>query len=267
MLKAALFGRKKTSRPFKEFYNEWFATLNTTLLPGLRRALSPVFLSPVILSTQVEIMHHHFLSYYDALDKAAAVDVARCLFPEWRTSLERPFLWLGDLHPYLFTNLLRSFIVDQEPVDENVSKLYGSGEFLDKSWHVAMAWKNPSKTLTTKVDKIECGLRLMVPALAARWRNAQAAFVENMGANWGRCEGRKEVVKAAMGEAMAVEMEEMVGVFVDANRLRRSILADILSATDLYQAALFLEALAQFLVGFRDHKLLSEFEKCKIAIN
>ncbi|CAI9784465.1 unnamed protein product [Fraxinus pennsylvanica] len=248
MLKAALFKRKKTSKPFKEFYNEWFATLTTTLLPSLRRALSPGFLSPVILSTQVELMHHHFRSYYDALDQAAAADVAQCLYPEWRNSIERSFLWLGDLHPYLFTNLLRSFLADQEPpVDENVTK------FLDKSWHVVMAWKSPSKTLTTKVDKIECGLRLMVPALASRWRNAQSAFVENMG--------------TAIGEALAAEMEDMVGVFVDANRLRRSILADILSATDLYQAALFLEALAQFLVGFKDQKLLNEFEKCKIAIN
>lgn len=252
MWKVALLKRKKTSKPFKEFYNEWFATLATTLLPSLRHALSPVFLSPVILSTQVELMHHHFRSYYDALDQAAAADVAQCLNPEWRNSIERSFLWLGDLHPYLFTNLLRSFLADQEPpVDENVTK------FLDKSWHVVMAWKNPSKTLTSRVDKIECGLRLMVPALASRWRNAQSAFVENLG----RCD------KAAIGEILAAEMEDMVGVFVDANRLRRSILADILSTTDLYQAALFLEALAEFLVGFKDQKLLNEFEKCKIAIN
>nr|GMC77221.1 protein INAPERTURATE POLLEN1 [Ipomoea batatas] len=56
-------------------------------------------------------------------------------------------------------------------------------------------------------------------------------------------------------------MEELVDVFMDANRLRRSVLSDIVNATDVYQAALFLESLAQFLVGFKDKKFLPQYEK------
>ncbi|XP_073049680.1 protein INAPERTURATE POLLEN1-like [Primulina eburnea] len=269
MLKSALFKSKKTatSKPFKIFYDEWFATLAGTLLPQLRRALSSVSTSPALLTAQVDDMHHHLRSYYETMDLAAVEDVAQCLYPEWRNSLEKPFLWLADLHPYLFTNLLRSFLDDQESGDgdvlDTIQEIRESREFLDKRWHVAVAWRSPSKALTTRVDQIECGLRLMVPALAARARHAQMKLVRSVGAEWRRMDG----VKVAVEEALAAEMEELVGVVVDANRLRKSVLADILSVTSVYQAALFLEALAEFLVGFRDDKLLKEFDKCKMVIN
>ncbi|XP_073135868.1 protein INAPERTURATE POLLEN1 [Henckelia pumila] len=271
MLKSALFRRKKsasTSKPFEIFYKEWFATLADTLLPQLRRALSSVSTSPALLSAQVDAMHHHLRSYYENMELAAVEDVAQCLYPGWRNSLEKPFLWLADLHPYLFTNLLRSFLDDQESEDgdvlDTIREIRQSREFLDERWHVAVAWRSPSKALTTRVDQIECGLRLMVPALAARARHAQMTLVRSVGAEWGR---RPDGVKTAVEEALAAEMEELVGVVVDANRLRKSVLADILSVTSVYQAALFLEALAEFLVGFRDNKLLKEFDKCKIYVS
>lgn len=119
----------------------------------------------------------------------------------------------------------------------------------------------------TKVDQIECGLRLMVPSLVARARNAQAAFVERVGFEWRKYEGRKENVEVAVGEAMMAEMEELVNVFFDANRLRKNVLADILNATNVYQAAVFFEGVAQFLVGFHDQKLIREFDKCKTTMN
>ncbi|XP_073053978.1 protein INAPERTURATE POLLEN1-like [Primulina eburnea] len=269
MLKSVLFKRKKaagTSKPFEMFYNEWFATLADTLLPRLRGALSSVSTSPALLSAQVDSMHHHLRSYYENMDLAVVEDVAQCLYPEWRNSLEKPFLWLADLHPYLFTNLLRSFLDDQESEDgvlDTIQEIRESREFLDERWHVAVAWRSPSKALTTRVDQIECGLRLMVPALAARARLAQMKLVRSVGNEWGRSDG----VKAAVEEALGAEMEELVGVVVDANRLRKSVLADILSVTSVYQAALFLEAFAEFLVGFRDDKLLKEFDECKMCIN
>lgn len=254
MLKSVILKRKKaagTSKPFEIFYNEWFTTLADTLLPQLRHAISSVSTSPVLLSAQVDSMHHHLRSYYENMDLAAVEDVAQCLYPQWRNSLEKPFLWLADLHPYLFTNLLRSFLDDQESEDgdvlDTIQEIRESREFLDERWHVAVAWRSPSKALTTRVDEIECGLRLMVPALAARARHAQ--------------------MKAAVEEALAAEMEELVGVVVDANRLRKSVLADILSVTSVYQAAMFLEAFAEFLVGFKDEKLLKEFDKCKMGFN
>ncbi|KAL0312827.1 UNVERIFIED_CONTAM: protein INAPERTURATE POLLEN1 [Sesamum radiatum] len=213
MFRSPLFGRKKTTtRPFAHFYNDWSTTLATTLLPQLRRALSSFPASPAVLSTHVDAVYNHFHAYYTALDQAAAADVSQCLYPEWRNSLEKPFLWLGDLHPYLFTNLLRSFLEDQESSqDENDDFGYdvaSAKESLHTSWHVAAAWRSPSRALTARVDQIACGLRLMVPALAARARHAQAKLGRNVGAEWGRKEG---VLKAAAAEAMAAEMEELVG--------------------------------------------------------
>ncbi|XP_051136907.1 protein INAPERTURATE POLLEN 1 homolog [Andrographis paniculata] len=310
MFKSALFGRKKTAaatapgdKPFADFYNDWLAALTTALLPQLRRVLSSLSTSPALLSTHVEVMHNHFLTYYEALDHAAAADVAQCLYPEWRNSLEKPFLWLGDLHPYLFTNLLRSFLDDQEEdeEEEDVEEAEAEGEdnnemvddqkedqeeeevaqvqvqvqvepaseieeeeYLGGWWGVGKTWRSPGKALTSRVDQIECGLRLMVPALAARAREAQAKLVTNVGLEWG---GSKEGMKAAVGEAVERVMEELAGVVVDANRLRRSVLADVLSAATVYQAASFLEALAHFLVGFREDDLLREFEACDKFIN
>lgn len=275
MEKTGLFGlKKKAFRPFKNYYNEWFNTLKNSLLPQLRDAILSAP-SPTLLSIHVDAMHRHFQAYYEELDLTASSfdQVSQLLFPEWRNSLEKPFLWLGDLHPYLFTNLIRLFLGDEESEGSS-----GSGgtvldfpelcKFLDEvPWHVLTTWKSPSKTLTTRVDQIECGLRLVVPSLVARARNAQAQFVERLGFEWRKCEGRKEEMEEAIGEAMRTEMEELVNVFLDANRLRKSALADILNATNVYQAALFFEGLAQFLIGFHDQKLLREFEKCKTHIN
>lgn len=223
------------------------------------------------LSTHVDILHRHFQSYYETLDLAASDDVAQLLYPDWRNSLEKPFLWLGDFHPYLFTNLLRSFLDDDDEDGDDVGfdgQCSESYELFDRPWHIVMAWKNPSKILMTQIEQIECGLRLMVPALATRARNAQVVLVESIAENWARCDGgKKEAVKAVVGEAMDAQMDEMVSVFVDANRLRRSVLTEIIGATNVYQAALFLEGLAQFLVGFRDPELLGEFERCKTPLN
>ncbi|KAF6152426.1 hypothetical protein GIB67_038049 [Kingdonia uniflora] len=234
----ARIGRKNNSRPFKEFYEEWIETLNKNLLPLLRRSM--LVSSANNLSANLQTIHHHFNSYYQALDHTASHDVAQLLHPNWRNTLEYPFLFLGDFHPYLFINLLRSFVNN----DEN----------------------HPTKNLMSKIEQIECGLRLMVPSLVARSRKSQSGFVDRVAVDWVRCDGRQEVSKN-VGEAVMVQMEELIGVFLDANRLRRSVLAEIMGATDVYLAALYLEALSEFYVGFRDAEFLREFEQCKIPLS
>ncbi|CAN6579403.1 unnamed protein product [Malus baccata var. baccata] len=284
MLKAVgLFGRKKSgssggNRHFKDFYADWFNTLNTTLLPSLQNLMSESDSSLTHLSTQVETLHRHFQSYYDALDLAAANDVAQLLDPDWRNPLEKPFLFLGDLHPYLFTNLLRSFLNqndsddDEDYDNDSLTVQFADAQdrdrdqlevLFDRPWHIATAWRSQSYDLMGKLEQVERGLRLMVPALVARARDAQAAFLEHVGRNWDYGSGLQ---KAAVAEAMAEQNEEMVGVFVDANRLRRSVLVEILGTTSVFQAALFLEGLAQFLVGFRDPELLAQFDLCKTPL-
>ncbi|KAF7806996.1 protein INAPERTURATE POLLEN1 [Senna tora] len=282
MLKAvAIFNRNtKNSRPFKDYYVQWFNTLKNDLLPLLRRSLSHPN-SLTILSTHVELLHQHFQSFYHALDLSASNDVAHLLFPDWRNSLEKPLLWLGDLHPYLFTNLVRSFLQDDDDDDDydgvndihqirsdnriadlsefrlrsdlNPSEV--TDPFSDKPWQVAMAWRNPSEALISRMDEIERGLREIVPALNARVREAEARFVDRVVDKWYPCRERKEEAKVAVGSTLEAHMEELVSVFLDANRLRRSVIGEIVGETSVYQGALFLEALAQFLIGFRDQDL------------
>ncbi|KAF4351843.1 hypothetical protein F8388_021908 [Cannabis sativa] len=278
MLKAinGFFGKKKTNPSFKDYYLQWFNQLKNNHLPNLRRSIHDSSIAQ--LSTQVDIVRHHFHSYYDALDLAATDgDISQLLYPDWRNPLEKPFLWLGDLHPYLFTNLLRSFFDDDEDNEDEESdandtvfeKLAGgvlfseAGELFNRPWHIVMAWKNPSDVLMGRIEQIECGLRLMVPALGLRARKAQGGFVETVAGDWA---GKREVASEVVEKALGSEMEELAAVFVDANRLRRSVLAEIIGATSVYQAALFLEGLAQFLVGFRDPDLVSDFLTCKTPL-
>ncbi|XP_022758937.1 protein INAPERTURATE POLLEN1 [Durio zibethinus] len=261
----SFFSRKKsTTLSFKDYHEEWFNTLKNTLLPPLHQSLSSS--SPTLLPFHRDLLLQHFLSYYDSLDLAASNDVSQILFPSWRNSLEIPFLFLGDLHPYLFTNLLRSFI--DAANNEEHAEVVGfndpaKGSLLDKPWQVLTAWINPSQNLILRLEQIECGLRLMVPALVSRIKKVQEAFVGRVAKKWAASEGKKK----ALEEAVKVEMEEMLGVFVDANRLRRSVVIEIVNATDVYQGALFLEGLAQFLVGFKDPVLLGELERCKTPIS
>lgn len=101
----------------------------------------------------------------------------------------------------------------------------------------------------------------MVPALVDRIRKAQEKFVAAVVNNWVASEGKK----MAVAETMNVEMEEMVSVFLDANRLRRSVILEIIGAMSDYQAAVFLEGLARFLVGFGGPALLAEFGELQLG--
>ncbi|KAL1326158.1 hypothetical protein HN51_036196 [Arachis hypogaea] len=280
MLKAVapLFNRhnnRHSSRPFKDYYNEWFSTLKHNLLPLLRRSISGDSLT--VLSTHVELIHQHFHSFYYTLDSAATSDPSLLLNQDWRNSLEKPLLWLGDLTPFLFTNLARSFLDEFQDSDSNPSSnpnpnpnyssspplipdLRESFDPYDRPWQVAMAWRNASEALTTRMDQIECGLRVIVPTLTERMRCAEATFVDRVVNDWFRCRDSKGAAMVAVGADVKAHMEEVVSVFLYANRLRRSVLVDIISATTVYQAALFLEALAQFLIGFRNHDLLHAVE-------
>lgn len=93
-----------------------------------------------------------------------------------------------------------------------------------------------------------------MPSIVQRFRDSQFRFVERVAGEW------KGELKE---EGTRQELEELESIFGDANRLRRSILGEIVGAADVYQAALFLEALAEFIVGFWDEGLIQEFEQCR----
>ncbi|XP_010539222.1 PREDICTED: protein INAPERTURATE POLLEN1 [Tarenaya hassleriana] len=275
-----IFSRKKPTRRFNDYYTDWTKTLTDHLLPLLRQSLSSAS-SAAVLSSNVDRVLRHLVSYYETLDLAADSDtIPYLLFPSWRNSLETPFLFLGDLHPYLFTNLLRSFI-DRENNDsgEEIEPDFhlGLDRIEEKPWKIEMAWKDPSDELVTRIDQIECAMRLMVPVLVDRMRKAQGRFMGRVAENWvsssmsssssQEAGKKKKTGVAVVEEAAKEEMEEMASIFVDANRLRKSIIMDIVGASSDHQAALYLEGLSQFLVGFKDQSLLHEFELCPLLIS
>lgn len=109
---------------------------------------------------------------------------------------------------------------------------------------------------------MERGLRLMVPNIVARHRDAQAALVGKLADGW-----RIERGDLKVGEVVGEVLDELTHVFLDANRLRMSVLGDIMGALNVHQGALFLEGLAQFYVGFWDTKLLAEFKKSQLPLD
>ncbi|KAI3981376.1 hypothetical protein MKX01_001821 [Papaver californicum] len=257
MSKLSWIGIKKSSRLFKDFYEEWITTLKNTLLPLLSRSImvSP----PELLSTHVQMFHQHFQTYYQTLDLAASDDVSQLLFSTWHNSLQKPFLWFGDFHPSIFTNLLRSLLNNDDDEDDEEE------EVTEKSAGYPLVWKYPPKNLISKVEEMECGLRLILPGIMYRYRILQSGFIDKVGYDWIHSTGKNEILKAISGDVCA-QMDELVSVFLDANRLRRSILMEIISATDVYQSALYLQGLAQFFLGFSDNELMKEFEQCKIPL-
>ncbi|GAU39733.1 hypothetical protein TSUD_145010 [Trifolium subterraneum] len=267
MLKS-VFNRQKqhtssSTRPFKEYYTEWFNTLKNNHLPLLRRSISGDSLT--VLSTHVELLHQHFQSYYHTLDAAAITDPSQILNQDWRNSLEKPLIWISDLHPFIFTNLARSFLEDEDINEtDDIDLDLSISPVSDRPWQIAMAWRNPSESLIRRMEEIECGLKSIVPTLNERLERAEGSFVDRVVGDWFSCKDRGDNKgKAVLGNDVKVYMEEFVSVFLYANRLRRSVLVDIISAASVYQAALFLEGLSMFLIGFRDHDLVNAVEHSK----
>uniref|UniRef100_A0A803L6I9 DOG1 domain-containing protein n=1 Tax=Chenopodium quinoa TaxID=63459 RepID=A0A803L6I9_CHEQI len=126
------------------------------------------------------------------------------------------------------------------------------GETPSKNPFFGLAIFTPISSL---ISFVECGLRLMVPSVVARSRDTQADLVEKLGVGW-RKNGENFEVDEVVGELV----DKMTCVFLDANRLRRSVLADIMGTLNVYQAASFLEGLAKFYAGFWDPTLLANFK-------
>ncbi|EES05773.1 hypothetical protein BDA96_04G312900 [Sorghum bicolor] len=209
-------------RPIRDFFAAWLATLRSPLLPLLRRALSSSSSSGSWddpLSSVAAAVEAHFQAHWSALDAAARQDPARVIAAgDWRSPLELPFLWLGDVHPSLLTSLLRTL--------------------------------SPSPRLLAAVDRVDRRIRAAVPAVSDRLRRAQEAFVA------------AEATGAADVEAF---LEELMGVALQANRLRRGVLSDLVAAAGGYQAALYLEALSRFVLSMHDPEVLRRFDQCRAS--
>ncbi|KAH7433678.1 hypothetical protein KP509_07G080800 [Ceratopteris richardii] len=83
---------------FKDFYEQW-VTMQHVTMDELQRALQDNVIQGKDLEETVEKARVLYVSYYDAMDKAAKEDVLQVISPSWRSSLERAFMWLGDWRP------------------------------------------------------------------------------------------------------------------------------------------------------------------------
>ncbi|CAA6668005.1 unnamed protein product [Spirodela intermedia] len=205
--------------------------------PSVTQVAGAMVPSSRLLSVQVQSVHHHFQAYFQALDGAATQDVSQILCPSWRNAVERPFLWFGDLHPSIFVNLLRSFLL----------RSHGQG-----------GGSPPQRHLAT-IREIECRLRRRVPQIVQLHRHVQASFMERAASEF------KEHGEVSE-EAAAAMAAELAGLFFQANRLRKSVLEDILEVLDVCQAAAFLEALCQLVLRLREEKLLLQFHSCRAPL-
>ena len=107
---------------------------------------------------------------------------------------------------------------------------------------------SPSPRLLAAADRVDRRIRAAVPAVSDRLRRAQEAFVA------------AEVAGAADVEAF---LEELKGVALEANRLRRGVLSELVAAAGGYQAALYLEALSRFVLSMHDPEVLRRFDQCR----
>ncbi|MCL7046459.1 hypothetical protein MKW94_010071 [Papaver nudicaule] len=131
-----------------------------------------------LLSTHVQMLHHHFQTYYQTLDLAASEDVSQLLFPNWHNSLQKPFLWFGDFHPNIFTNLLRSLLNTDSDYEEEEEE--EGGVVTEKKSDYPLVWKYPSTNLM-------------------------------IGYDWIHSSGKSEILKCVSVDVMA-QMEELVCV-------------------------------------------------------
>lgn len=221
-MESARFSSKKPLG-VNELYAKWSKNLTDYCLPLLGESIltDP---SAVLPDTDVENVVYYLIKHYETLSTCPDNNdtIRNILFP---TGNETQLFFIGDIHPCLFTSLIRS-LIDSTWRDEQVRR----------------------------IDQIERGMMVSVSDLMEQMSKAQIRFLARVSKNWvARTEASSSV--AAVDEAAKEETEELVRIFSAANSLRKSVLREIFKATTGIQAAKFLESLCEFLAGFQDQVL------------
>ncbi|CAH8348301.1 unnamed protein product [Eruca vesicaria subsp. sativa] len=200
-----------------ELYTEWSKNLTEYCLPLLRES---IYSDPraIVPDTDVDNVMYYLIHHYETLITSSDNNTIRhILFPSGN---ETQLFFIGDIHPCLFTCLIRSLIDSDEQVK--------------------------------RVDEIERCMMLSVNNLVEQMSRVHIRFVARVSKNWVEATEEASSVMEAVDDAAEEEKEELVRIFVAANNLRKSVLKDIFKATTGIQAALFLESLCAFLDGFKD---------------
>ncbi|XP_057855389.1 protein INAPERTURATE POLLEN 1 homolog [Cryptomeria japonica] len=105
-----------------------------------------------------------------------------------------------------------------------------------------------SEGLSERVKKIHNVMTPMLQDLFNRLRNVQL--------------GLGTALALDRSDALQEHLTELSCIFLDANRLRRNVVSHILSASDVSQAAHFLQGIAQLYISFRDPHLAESLKRC-----
>lgn len=225
---------------FEEFYGVWSTILTETCLPRLSSAVTTD-----ALSGNIKYVLGQLAWYYKTLNHYANNDsktILYLLFPPCRNTLEMPILFLGDIHPYLLTRLLRSLVIraaqDSGGVDTTVSQ-------------------DPHAQLLKRIEDIEGEIWHTVSDLQDRMSQAQISFSSRFLYKWVNSQEEIQTVVNTAASVAKEEMYELVRVFVDANLLREEVIDAIVKATktDQILTAQFLDGVCRIFAAFKDQVL------------
>ncbi|CAH8392942.1 unnamed protein product [Eruca vesicaria subsp. sativa] len=223
-MSSSIFSTKKAQ--------EWSHTIKETCIPLLRPGSSPP-----LLKEAIDALVEDILSNFTSSDAASISDLlsaSECKY------LDTPFLFQGDIHPYLLTNLFRIFIHLAKPKN------------LDGEEHVAIDLcmdEEQEDELLKRVEQIDRRVRIMGDEILGRFKLAQIRLLTQEVENSMHTHEEAKMEKKLEDESLKKEIE---GIFKDANLLRSSVLISIMEATTNHQGTLYLQLLCDMIIAFKN---------------
>ncbi|KAF3561956.1 hypothetical protein DY000_02011539 [Brassica cretica] len=222
---------------------EWSETIRYKCLPLLHQASSSSLLKEAIDGLVQEIISH-----FNTLEDSTIDDL---LSASECKSMDTTFLLIGDIHPFLLTNLLRIFIHLAQPKPKPKSKKdEEDGEHVSinmlEDHH--LAWREPSHELLQKIEKIERRVSMLSDDMVARFKHVQRSIltqVQEDTINEGGAKRKKKLEDEELKKEIQI-------IFKYAKMLRISVLLSIMEAINDHQRVLFLQGLCQMLLALKD---------------
>ncbi|KFK22594.1 hypothetical protein AALP_AAs74016U000400 [Arabis alpina] len=223
-----LFSTKRTIPELTKFNSQWSKSLNDDCLPRLREAISSTAVDSVADSSYVTLFHRHISTYFDTLSRSSnSQTILHLLFPPSFNSLDMAILFLGHVHPQVFTSLLRSLIKKEQYTDDSLG-------LIDVDESMA-PWTN-THDIVTRIDDLELGMEPNLTALIHRISCAQRRYVN-----------RWVFKNKVMDDDEHDDVKELVGIYRDANELRKHVMNTVLGGLNPLQKVLFFESLCELL--------------------
>ncbi|KAL0800904.1 hypothetical protein Bca101_056079 [Brassica carinata] len=164
-----------------ELYAEWSKNLTNYCLPLLGESIrsDP---SAVVPDTDVDNVIYYLIKHYETLSTSSDKDTIRnILFPSGN---ETQLFFIGDIHPCLFTCLIRS-LIDPTWKDEEVRR----------------------------IDEIERRMMLSVSDLMEQMSKAQFHFIARVSKNWEAAKEEKEELVRIFAAANSLRKSVLKEIF------------------------------------------------------